>query len=89
MALTTQERIEVTRSIMRLNAFPPSVTKTQIFAAVGAADDWTDSVQATYLQALPAAYRLAGTPAQLAGLLAFVLQKRYGSPIGNPSGVGG
>lgn len=55
----------------------PGVTKTDILAAVNAADDWVVNNQASYNGALPLAVRTNFTGAQKARLLAYVLRRRY------------
>lgn len=56
------------------NAF----TKTDLAAAVTAADAWADSNAAAYNAALPQPFRGTATPGQKALLLAFVAMKRTG-----------
>jgi hypothetical protein len=52
-------------------------TKTQLRAAVDAADDWANSNAASYNSALPLPFRTAATAAQKALLLVFVIARRH------------
>jgi hypothetical protein len=51
-------------------------TKTDLQAAINAADDWVDSNAASYNSALPATFRTNATVAQKAFLLAMVALAR-------------
>jgi len=55
-----------------------SLTKTQLRAAMDAADDWANSNAASYNSALPAAAQAGLSAAQKARLLAYVITKRWG-----------
>jgi hypothetical protein len=55
---------------------PPDVTKPDLLAAVGAADQWVDVNAPTFNLALPATFRAAASMPQKALLLAFVVMRR-------------
>lgn len=78
--LSNEDRVEIWRDIM--NALsgerePCALTKTDLRAAIDAADAWVDANKASYNNALPAAARTALTPAQKARLLTIVIKKRF------------
>ncbi len=52
--------------------------KSELRAAVDAADVWVEANTASFNAALPVAYRTAASPEQKALLLSSVVQKRYG-----------
>jgi hypothetical protein len=54
-------------------------TKTDLAAAVTAADAWADTNATSYNAALPAGFRTTATAQQKAFLLAFVAMKRTGA----------
>jgi len=58
------------------------MTKTDLQAAVNAADDWADANAASFNSALPAAFRTNANNGQKALLLALVVLARY-----NPAAV--
>lgn len=79
-ALSQAERDRVWRWIQRdLNLGSCSFTKSQLAAAVSAADDWADANAAAFNAALPAAFRNSATNAQKALLLAYVIVRRHGN----------
>lgn len=54
-----------------------AITKTQLRAAVDAADDWADTNAPNFNNALPTAAKNNLTSGQKAMLLAYVVLKRY------------
>jgi hypothetical protein len=78
VGLTEQERFEVWADLMRRRVFPPGLLKSEIRAALNAADDWVDANAASYNTALPQPYRGAADPDQKAILLALICLKRAG-----------
>ena len=56
-----------------------SLTKTQLQAAVNAADDWANTNAASFNSALPAAAQSGLTASQKARLLAAVVLRRFGA----------
>lgn len=54
-----------------------ALNKSDLRAALNAADQWASDNQASYNSALPAAAQAALTSAQKAELLKFVIEKRY------------
>lgn len=82
-ALSTNVRQQLWRGLMRfwsarLEALA-GITKTDLQAAVNAADDWADTNAASYNSALPATFRTNATASQKALLLAVVVLARYGA----------
>lgn len=78
--LSTTDRQRLWRGLMRywsatLSALP-GCTKTDILAAVSAADDWIETNAASYNTALPALFRSNATLGQKAFLLACVALAR-------------
>lgn len=55
-----------------------SLTKTQLQAAVNAADDWANTNASAFNSALPAAAQAGLTAAQKSRLLSYVVLKRWG-----------
>ncbi len=74
--LPTLDRQRIWRGIMRYWSAQRDIlagcTKTDLQAAINAADDWIDSNAASYNSALPATFRTNATVAQKAFLLAMV-----------------
>jgi hypothetical protein len=56
------------------------ITKTDLQAAVNAADDWANTNAASYNTALPAAFKANATATQKALLLAVVCLARFSVP---------
>jgi NAD(P)H-dependent FMN reductase len=54
------------------------LTKAELRAAVAAVDAWVDAASPSFNTALPAAARNALSASQKAGLLALILEFRYG-----------
>lgn len=82
MPLTTDERKAAARHLAnriftRANR-TANMDTDDLVAAVAAADDWLDSVAATYNLALPLAFRTKATAAQKTMLLAALCMKRAG-----------
>jgi len=84
-ALSTTIRQQIWRGLMRYWSTQletvAGITKSDLQAAVNAADDWADSNAASYNSALPTAFRTNATAAQKALLLAIVVLARYNAPI--------
>ncbi len=59
------------------NRVPFNLSKTDVRAAVNAADDWADANAASYNSALPVAARTTLTTAQKAQLLAYIILRRW------------
>ena len=80
-ALSTTIRQQIWRGLMRFwlarLEVVAGITKTDLQAAVNAADDWADANAASYNSALPATFRNNATTAQKAVLLAVVVLARY------------
>ena len=78
--LPTLDRQRIWRGIMRYWSAQRDIltgcTKTDLQAAINAADDWADSNAASYNSALPATFRTNATVAQKAFLLAMVALAR-------------
>jgi hypothetical protein len=77
-ALPEQNRVSAWAALMRSTDCPGGVTKTELRAALDAADDWADANAASFNTALPVAARTSLTPRQKAALLLFVVNERYG-----------
>lgn len=90
MALENEDRLKVTRGLMRLWSREWStvaISKTELYTAVGAMDDWIEANQAAINTALPAAARTGLTLLQktllfcavaLARVSIAVLQRVFG-----------
>lgn len=80
-ALSTTIRQQLWRGLMRFWSarleVVAGITKTDLQAAVNAADDWAGANAASYNSALPATFRNNATTAQKAVLLAVVVLARY------------
>jgi hypothetical protein len=63
---------------MRENITSCSFTKTDLQAAVAAADQWVEDNTASYNTALPQPFRSSATADQKAWVLAYVLWRRIG-----------
>lgn len=71
------DRVAVWAEWMRDNRESVSVTKTDIRAAINAADQWVSDNQGNFNSALPVASRAALNAAQKARVLMFVIQRRF------------
>jgi hypothetical protein len=80
MAVLSQaERDRIARWYQRdQNLGQTAFTKTELAAAIAAADSWADTNAAAYNSALPVAFRNAATAGQKSMLLAYVLARRWG-----------
>lgn len=77
--LDTTNRARVTAQWQRDNNLDPcSFTKAQLAAAVAATDQWIEDNTASYVAALPAAFRTNSTAAQKQALFSYVLMRRIG-----------
>lgn len=63
---------------MRENTAACGFTKTDLHAAVAAADQWVEDNTTSYNQALPLPFRSSATAEQKAWVLAYVLWRRIG-----------
>ena len=83
-ALSTTVRQQIWRGLMRFWSRQletiSGVTKTDLQAAVNAADDWADQNASSFNSALPTAFRNNATAGQKALLLAVVVLARYNAP---------
>ncbi len=79
-ALSNANRIEVWAKMMesmsRANE-PCTINKTQLRAAIDAADDWADANAASFNSALPTAARNNLSSSQKARLLMLVIARRF------------
>lgn len=77
--MSSEQRAEVTAESMRDNRWTnvPNVLKSDLRAAVNAADQWVSDNAASFNSALPATYRTNATSAQKALLLVWVVTKRF------------
>lgn len=73
--LTAVSRARTVAQWMRENRDPCAFTSVQLAAAV---DDWVEANSASYVAALPAAFRANSTAAQKTDLLMYVLLRRMG-----------
>jgi hypothetical protein len=71
-------RLRTWAQVMRNWPGSLGVTKTELKAALDAADDWVDASQASYNSALPQPFRGSATSPQKAFLLAYVIMRRQG-----------
>lgn len=72
------DRVAIWRWFMRRSAGGGVFTKTDLKAAVDAADVWCDNNAAAFNTALPTAFRTGASAAQKTDLLCFVAQRRAG-----------
>jgi len=83
--LSTTVRQQIWRGLMRYWSSQretlTGLTKSDLQAAVNAADDWADANVSSYNAALPAAFRNNATASQKALLLAAVILARFSAPI--------
>lgn len=76
--LNASLRAEATAELQRTADCPGSVTKADLRAAIDAVDDWVDGNAAAFNAAIPQPARGVLTARQKAGLLLFVVTKRFG-----------
>ena len=83
--LPDADRFEIWAQFMRdlsaAGSVLSGITKTDLRAAVNAADDWVSTNAAAYNAALPAAFRTNASAAQKAQLLMFVISRRFLSGV--------
>lgn len=75
--LSDADRIEVWAQIMRESVSTLALAKTDLKAAVDAADTWADSNAASFNSAIPQPARGALTTKQKAALLMYVIARRH------------
>lgn len=84
-ALSTVDRQRIWRGLMRhwsaLREILGAFSKSDLQAAVNAADDWADLNASSYNLALPVAFRTNATNAQKALLLAMVVLARHNAVL--------
>lgn len=71
-------RLAVWRSFMRINLESCAFTKAQLRAAVDATDQWIEDNTASFVAALPAAFRTGSSATQKTALFMYVLMRRSG-----------
>jgi hypothetical protein len=78
--LSDTDRAKIWRGLMRYSPFGsvPNVVKTDLRAAVNAADDWVDTNSASFNTALPTAFRNNANATQKSLLLVAVVLMRQG-----------
>lgn len=76
--LTATSRARTVAQWKRENRDTCGFTSVQLAAALDAADDWVEANTASYVAALPAAFRTNSTAAQKTDLLLYVLLRRMG-----------
>lgn len=80
MALTETERLRGARTwakrVFVNRNQTATVTASEVKAAFDAADDWVDSVQASFNAALPEPFKSTATAEQKALMLVYVVMKR-------------
>ena len=76
--LSEGDRALIHKAFMAKGHCAPTNLKTDIRAAVNAADDWVDTNAASFNTALPAAFKNAASASQKAILLAFCCLRRAG-----------
>ncbi len=75
--LPDADRFDAWRRWMRDNTENCGFTKAELRAALDATDDWIEANQASFVQALPTAFRTASTTAQKVRLFTYVTRKRF------------
>lgn len=78
--LSTNDRAAAYQALMdRMSADrePQPLTKAQLLAAIGAADDWVDANAASFNTGLTAAARTGLTARQKALVLVYVVSRRF------------
>ena len=85
MALTPDERNKVWKGIMRWwsqrREATGGISKSDLFAAIEATDDWIDANQASFNQALPEAFRTGATQAMKTMLFCIIAIARVSIPF--------
>lgn len=76
--MNATERARCRNQYMREQATSSGITKTDLAAALAAADQWADDNAAAYNAALPTPFRTAATAAEKAMLLCYVIMRRSG-----------
>jgi hypothetical protein len=71
-------RHRVSAAFQRDNTEASPFAKSQLRAAVDAADQWVEDNQTSFNQALPVAFRTSASTAQKVMLLGYVLWRRIG-----------
>jgi hypothetical protein len=77
MALTNQQAREAAVATAQAEVALQTMSKTELIAAVNAADQWCTDNAASYNLALPQPFRGASSTAQKAALLSIVALRRY------------
>jgi hypothetical protein len=77
MALDETNRIRVTAQALRDGVWP-GITKTELRNAINATDDYIDTIQTAYNNALPANVRTSLNLAQKTLLFCYVAMRRAG-----------
>lgn len=77
MALDETNRVRVTAQALRDGVWP-GITKTELRAAINATDDYIDTIQASYNNALPVNVRNSLNLVQKTLLFCFVAMRRAG-----------
>lgn len=75
--LTTQEREEIARTLMRRGGWAGAITKAQVIAAVAGVDDWWETQQAAANTAIPAGPRAIMTTKEKAEMFMRILNACY------------
>lgn len=76
-AMSETNRFRCWAQYLRAEAsLPQGITKADVRAAVDAADDWADTNQTSFNNALPAAFKTAASTTQKTVLLMYVLMRR-------------
>lgn len=76
-ALIDADRVSLWAKFMSSALTTGSLTKTELRAAINAADDYADSIAAAYNAALPQPARGALSAKEKAALLVYVISKRF------------
>lgn len=77
MALTAQQSREAAIAVVKAEPGLETMSKTDLVAAVVAADAWATTNAASYTAALPLPFRTTSTAAQKAALLSYVALRRW------------
>lgn len=77
-ALSTIEREKLTFQFIREQGSYKNCLKIDLKNTVSAVDDWVETNQASYLSALPTAFKNNSTPTQKIMLLSYVLWMKIG-----------
>lgn len=76
--LDATNRTRTGAQFQRENTEPSSWVKSELTAAIAAADQWCEDNAAAFNTALPVAFRTKASTTQKAMLLAFVIMRRNG-----------